>query len=463
MAKAESESIFIELGQSGLRRSGGYVREEFLRELQGPRGMRVYREMRDNSAIIGAALQAIEMLIRQVSWDVEPYVVPGAQEPTLEAEARAEFLESCTTDLSTTWTETVGEFLTMLPYGFAPCEIVYRRRDGEASGSSYDDGLIGWRKLALRAQETVTRWEIDPQGGIQGLYQQAEPDFRERFIPIDRLLLFRARTERNNPEGRSVLRNAYRSYTFAKNLEVFEAIGTERDLTGLPVATVPYEALMPGANPAMAALASAMAEIVRNIKADEQAGVVLPAYFDDKGHQLVDLKLLSSPGTKQVDTSKLIERHERRAAMAMLADLILLGHEQVGSYNLGNNKQELLAVALNGWLDVVAGILNTHAVPRLWALNGWPVKERPKFCHERVEGDNLAALGDFVSKLTAAGFNWTADRGVHARLRRAAGMPKAPKDLPITPAPSPGAATPPAPPPEPPEPPDTSQDDTEEA
>jgi hypothetical protein len=116
MAKAESESIFIELGQSGLRRSGGYVREEFLRELQGPRGMRVYREMRDNSAIIGAALQAIEMLIRQVSWDVEPYVVPGAQEPTLEAEARAEFLESCTTDLSTTWTETVGEFLTMLPY-----------------------------------------------------------------------------------------------------------------------------------------------------------------------------------------------------------------------------------------------------------------------------------------------------------------------------------------------------------
>lgn len=57
-----------EIGRSSLNRWGGHVNEEFLPELTGIRGVRVYQEMSDNDSTIGAILFAIKMLCRQVSW-----------------------------------------------------------------------------------------------------------------------------------------------------------------------------------------------------------------------------------------------------------------------------------------------------------------------------------------------------------------------------------------------------------
>lgn len=33
--------------------------------------------------------------------------------------------------------------------------------------SKYTDGLIGWKKLPIRAQETLYRWEYDKPKGVQ--------------------------------------------------------------------------------------------------------------------------------------------------------------------------------------------------------------------------------------------------------------------------------------------------------
>ena len=60
-----------ELGRIGQRQFGGVIYEEFLPELRGKRGIAVYNEMSENDDIVGAILFAIEMLIRQCSWNVE--------------------------------------------------------------------------------------------------------------------------------------------------------------------------------------------------------------------------------------------------------------------------------------------------------------------------------------------------------------------------------------------------------
>jgi hypothetical protein len=105
----------------------------------------------------------------------------------------------------------VSESLSMLPYGFAPHEIVYKRRLGEQKrdsgkpSSEYDDGKIGWAKLALRGQDTILKWFFDEEGNVTGLTQQ--PWFGGLIdIPIEKLLLFRPRAWKNNPEGYSILR-----------------------------------------------------------------------------------------------------------------------------------------------------------------------------------------------------------------------------------------------------------------
>ncbi len=193
MAEAEPTKMNLEIGRTGLKRWGGMLNEEFLPELRGTRGQKVYHEMSENSAIIGGCLSAIEMLIRQVTWDVEPAGTSA------EDQERAEFVEGCLSDLSTPWTDVVIEHLSMLPRGFSVVELVYKRREGPdaPSPSKFDDGRVGWQKFAPRGQETlVDNWEFDEAGGIKGVWQVAAPDFQRRFLPIEKMLLFRPRVSR---------------------------------------------------------------------------------------------------------------------------------------------------------------------------------------------------------------------------------------------------------------------------
>jgi hypothetical protein len=63
------------------------------------------------------------------------------------------------------------------------------------------------------------------------------------FIPSWKLLHYRTITTNNDPSGRSILRNAYKSYTFLNNLQSIEAIAVERELHGVPVGRMPAEYL----------------------------------------------------------------------------------------------------------------------------------------------------------------------------------------------------------------------------
>ena len=127
--------------------------EEFLHELRGLKGVHAYSEMADNDATVGAILFAIEMLMRQCEFHVEP---GGDTEKDKEA---AEFVESCMHDMERTRTDTLSEILSFLTYGWSYHEIVYKRRVGRTASpitnSKHEDGLIGWRKLPIRSQATL--------------------------------------------------------------------------------------------------------------------------------------------------------------------------------------------------------------------------------------------------------------------------------------------------------------------
>lgn len=419
----------VELGSTGLKRFSGFVHEEFLPNLHGRRGMKVYREMRDNSPIVGACLGAIENLIRQVGWFVQPF---SQDADDLQ---RAAFVESCRHDMSSTWGETLGEILTMLPYGWSLTEIVYKRRLGDRNDprqrSKFSDGLVGWRKLPLRAQETLYNWEFDDEGGIQAMRQQALPDYETRTIPIEKALLFRAKSEKNNPEGRSILRNAYFPWYFAKKIAEIEGIGIERDLAGMPVGWIPPECFDTNATPAQKATKDAMEQIVRNVRRDEQEGILLPLeYVPGSSNKRFDFTLLTTGSRRNFDTSVILDRYHRLIAMTMFQDLILMGQPNTIQYK-GSKMPELFAVSLGGWCDLIADVINAHGIPRLVRLNGWPTDRCPRLAHGDIEVPDLAALGDYISKLASTGLplfptDWT-------HLRRLAGIPDPPEGTPAVP------------------------------
>ena len=418
-----TDSDMIEVGSSGLSRLGGFVNEEFHPKLRGTQAAKVFLEMRSNDPIVGAILFGLEMVIRQVAWRIEP-----ASSSTKDVE-NAKFVDSCLNDMSFTWSDTISEILSMLPYGWAYHEIVYKRRSGldapnSESRSKYSDGKVGWRKMPLRSQESLLRWEFDESGGISGMWQQAPPSYSPTFLPIQKCLLFRTSVYKNNPEGRSALRNAYRPWYFKKRIEEIEAIGIERDLAGLPIMYVDPRILSSTASAAEKALLADYKEVVVNIRRDEQEGLVLPLQYDNEGRKLFEFSLMSSGGTRQFDTSGIISRKNQEIAMTVLADFILLGHERIGSFALSADKTDLFALAVGSWLDMIAATFNAHAIPRLLAINNMADGEMPSLMHGDIESPDLGSLGNFVQVLSTAGVPLFPDDDLENYLREAASLPK---------------------------------------
>ena len=423
---------YKELGSTGLRRSGGIVFEEFLTNLRGIRGAKVYREMRDNDPTIGSMLFAIEKVITRLEWRVDPYSDNSEDgDITPEDKEAADFIESCINDMSDSWDATLSSILSMLVFGYSYHEIVYKVRGGDVDDpkkrSKHSDGKIGWRKMPIRAQETLFRWELSEDGGIESMWQVDPATGGTHIIPIEKALLFRTTVNKNNPEGRSILRNAYRPWYFKKRIEELEAIGIERDLAGLPVAYLPPEFMSSGATPEQAAVFASIQNIVTSIKRNEQEGIVMPAMYDEAGHKMFDLQLLSSGGSRQFDTDKVISRYDQRISMSVLSDFILLGHDRVGSYSLGTSKMDLWSMAVDSIAKNIAEVMNQYAIPRLMKLNGMDTSRPPILTYGEVSHIDLTEISDFVSKLAQAGVLMP-DPKLEDYLRDLAGLPPAEHD-----------------------------------
>lgn len=442
-----------EMGVAGTKISSGFVHDEFVRQLQGENGRRIYRQMKDNDSTIGAILFAIEMLIRAVKWTVEfdddkldeetaasleldkykegtQVVSPGKIN---NIESSIQFVESVLfEDMDITFPNFIAIVLSMLTYGWQYTEMVFKLRLGpdqvdETKRSNFNDGLIGIRKLADRSQETLDRWNIDENGRVYGMWQNPPVGGTTRYIPIEKSLHFTTHPNKDNPEGRSVLRNAYRSWYFLKNIQEIEAIGIERELNGLPVVYIPND-ILNGTDPQDIASKNSYVKMVRDIKFNEQGGVVLPSdpYFDEEGKptniRKVELKLLSSEGTRAIDIGKTILEYKTDIARSVLAEFIMLGTTASGSRSLGETKVKLFLGGLQGWLDSIAATINRQLIPTLWKLNGFDRNLMPYLSPGKVTPDNLSELGEFIKAMGAVGI-FLADEDTENKLRNVAGLP----------------------------------------
>lgn len=411
-----------ELGATGLKRFGGYIYEEWLPDLKGIRATRVYREMGDNDSTIRAMLFAVEMLIRNVKWSFEAF------SPSRDDQWGADFCTSCLEDMDQPWSETLAEILSFLRYGWSYHEVVYKYRRGESDDpmqrSKHTDGYLGWRKMPLRSQDSLLRWEFDDAGDLIAMEQIAPPTYRLVKLPVTKCLLFRATTHKANPQGDSILRGAYRSWYMKKHIENIEAIGVERDLAGMPIFWVPPHLLAPDASDEDKKALAEYKRIVTQIKRDEQEGVVMPLGYDENGNKTYDFSLLSATGRRQFDTSGIIRRYDQNMAMTILADFILIGHEKVGSFALNASKQSLFSQAIGAWCGMIADVINRVEIPRLFRLNGFPTDRLPKLMYEEVETVDLEQISQLVTSMAGAGAQLFPDDQLENHLRRQAGWPQ---------------------------------------
>ena len=409
LSETEAKKV---LGVAGDNTYNGQIRaDEFLPELRGKKAIRKYREMRDNDSTIGAVMYATEQVLR----DVDLKVMPAND--SAEAKEEAEFVESVLDDMDHTLDDHIAESLSNLSYGFAWFEVIYKRRTGptersDKKRSKYSDGRMGVRKIAIRAPWTISRFDVDQQtGDVKGIYQDGSGYNNSNYIPTRKSLYYRTTTINGDPAGRSILRNAYTSYEYVNNLQSIEAIAVERELAGIPVARIPAEYLSGDATAAQSGFVNNLQSILRDVKFNEQGYIILPSdtYPDKDGaptnQKLVDVELMSSSGSRNIDIDPIVRRYQHDIARSVLSEFLMLGGGNTGSYALSKSKTDLFLRALESYIQAIVDVLNKQLVERLWELNGLNYDMMPTIVAGDVAPHDLREIAAFLRNLNGADIN----------------------------------------------------------
>jgi len=396
------------LGVAGDNTTNGQIRaDEFLPELRGKKAIRKYREMRDNDSTIGAVMYAVEQILRDVELKVKPANDSDA------AKAEKDFVLSIFDDMDHSLDDHIAEAISNLSYGFSWNEVVYKRRVGPTERSpkkrsKYTDGRIGVRKIAARAPWTISKFDVDQKTGeVLGVEQEVGFMGGKNYIPTNKSLYYRTTSLNGDPSGRSILRNAYTSYEYLNNLQSIEAIAVERELAGIPVARIPAEYLSGDASAAQSGFVANLQQILRDVKFNEQGYIVLPSdtYPDKDGaptsQKLVDIELMSSSGSRNINIDPIVRRYQHDIARSMLSEFLLLG-SQGGSYALSKSKTDLFLRALESYIQAIVDVLNKQLVERLWELNGLSYDLMPTIEAGDVAPHDLREIAAFLRNLNGA-------------------------------------------------------------
>lgn len=407
-----------EIGQTGLRYTkNNLVDDEISPEVRWPQSLNTFDKMKSDPLISGS-LMMIKQYIRKVDWDVEPFGGVNADD---EAKQKADLIrDALFMQMNRSWDQVVTDILSFLEYGFSFHEPTYKIHKGN----------IIWKDFPARSQKTITGFNFDARGNLTSVKQSTTNLVGYNIpktsveIPYSRLLHFRTDSERNNPIGRSILKNAHEAWYKKTKLEYFEAVGIEREMNGLPKLTLPMEyfAANPAEDPERAAVFQQILQIGTNARNNEQACVVLPSDVDEtSGKPLFSFDLIASSGTRSIDTSKVIERYDYRIAQSMLSDFILMGSSSSGSFALSDNKIGTFVQSLEAYLEIIAEQFNRRAIPRLYEMNGWDVEKTCKLVYKPIGSDSLSDLGAFLQNV---GSYITADKNLENAIRRRADLPE---------------------------------------
>jgi len=281
------------------------------------------------------------------------------------------------------WQERLEDICTQFIYGHCVMETTIKQRE---------DGKYIWGSMHYRPQTSITDWKFDKVGNLEYIEQQGVNSSKVVDIPARKCLLFNTTKTQVHPEGKSLFRNAYRSWYYKSNFEAIEAVGVERDLTGLACLKAPEGCDLTDEKGNLNAIGVWAWTTVRSIKRNSQEGLVLPAGWE--------FELQGSPGKRQFDTNVIIDRYSANIAMSMLSQFLILGVvNSSGSFALAKEQKDLFNRAVEGFAVTVANTVNTQfiGVPVLTALNG--LKKSPWLKPVGISKPNLTELAGYLGRL----------------------------------------------------------------
>lgn len=393
-----SRSSFKELGVTGLPQFGGVVMVEPDPKLTGILGIRKYDLMRRTDHTAAAMYAVLSLPIRRVTWTVKP----GG--PTSADEEAAEFCWSAFDDCAHTFADLLSNICLMFPYGWAWFDMSMKRRTG-GRRSQFDDGRVGFHKIAYRSPRRLSHWEFEEGStDLLGMWEIIYPGETSQaesegvvLLPKYRSLHFRTSVEGDNPEGLSVYRAAVRSFDYKRRLEQIEGIGLYRRWAGFPTIGLPEGA-------------TSRTEVAEGEVSDEERAedLVLAIYEDRMMGTYIppgwSVEFGGPEGQVDKTMSDTVMRKDAEMTRAILAQWLMLGLTNVGTQALASTLLGTFYDSCDAFLDSIAQEFNRHAIPYLFRFNPWPgLTGYPTLAHTSTKKLELPAVGEFIQSIAAGG------------------------------------------------------------
>ena len=423
-----------EMGALGLQVFNGVSNDDLKRELNWPMSIRTFKQMNAHGTI-NSAMTLFDNIIGKAQWSITP-----PKDATEEEKRQCEILGTMMHDMEGTWSEFIRDVLSMNIFGFSVHEKVYRKRY-TSNGSLYNDGLIGWKKLPIRAQETIEKFIFSADGNdILGVKQNLTgvTDNYNRFanridnevvLPRSKVMLFRAGKHRGDPFGKSPLREAYLAWRFLTALEDLEATSIAKDVSGLPILSIPPQYLSEDASPSQKAIRQYYENSMRNLQMNQQSAMILPMAYDEVSKMpLFKLELLSMDGRKAFEISKVKEYYKNSIVTSLVSDVLLQGQSQVGSFALGSLKNSMSGAAAEMMLKSIRDVIQKELIQQTYSLNSWEVSRMGTLDYDNLDDVDLESLSKAYGRYSSTGL-LELDREVLNAVRESVGIDPLPLDL----------------------------------
>lgn len=409
------------IGDIGLRKAGQFLLDDELQEdLKFPRSIKTFDRM-ESDPLISGSLSLFKQFIRSTEIKVEPK--GGTVKATESAKEKAELVrQALFENMQRSFDEVVTDALSFIKYGFSFLAPSFYIRKG----------LITWKDFSARPQSTIQGFYFnDKTGAIETVLQWKPTDSLLNKvntssgaieIPYKKLLHFRSDSEKNNPIGRSILKNAHYPWFYKHNLQEVEAIGMEKNLEGVPVFYLPSQVMMADEeeSPEYAAQFEELQRTAANLRRNEQAAIFLPSDRED-GNKIYEMELLTADSKIAGDIAKAIERYDHRIVQSLSTDFLMMGATSSGSFALSDNKLNTLTQSLEAYLKVIVDQFNRKAIPELYRLNNWSEEDMCKLTYDPINSATLTETADALKKFE--GFV-TPDLNLENDIRNRMGFPE---------------------------------------
>jgi hypothetical protein len=419
-----------ELGVLGVGIFGGYIEEGETNSALGEgRRFETAADILRNISVIGASVRYFLNLLANPTWHVNP------ANDTPEAKRLAEFVESVMCDTASSWTRIVRRSGFYRYHGFGVNEWTAKKRT---------DGMIGIADIEVRAQHTIERWDVLPNGTVRGVWQRSPQTGEDIYLPREKLVYLKDDTLSDSPRGIGWFRHLVDPASRLKEYLTLEKIGLERDLAGVPVGRAPLTAINRAVRNGTLSKADAdrmvngLKDFVRMEVKKQNTGIVLDSQpFENQtadGTQAANVpqwnvELLTSNAGNMQALGDAIHRISVEMARIIGTEILFIGSDGKGSMALSKDKSNNLFLNVNGTLDEMVETMTRDIIAPLWALNGLPEDLMPEFTHEDIAVRDAEQISNTLRNMASSGAILQADDPAINDLRDMLGISRQPQQL----------------------------------